>query len=339
MAELRAAEAPAPGPGEVRIRTVASGVSAGTELLVYRGEVSPELPLDLPTLEGSFGFPIKHGYAAVGRVLEVGPEVPGRKPEPELQPGVAVFVHHPHQSMFTVPASAAVPLPAGLDPELGVFAANLETALNILHDAPVRLGETAAVFGQGVVGLLVTQLLRLAGVAVLAVEPHARRVQLSRALGAEAVFEPQREPGLEPGLVEELRAASGGRGVDVAFETSGSPAALQEAIDSVAQEGTVVVASWYGTKPVSLQLGGNFHRGRVRLVSSQVGRLNPQTAPRWDHRRRLQTALGLLERLRLGDLISHRLPFDRAPEAHRLLDESPGEVVQLVLDYGGGAQG
>src|SRR5215203_7021970 len=121
-----------PGPGEVRVKTIASAVSAGTEMLVYRGEVPRDLPLDLPTLEGSYSFPIKYGYAAAGRVLDTGPGVE------QLLPGDPVFVHHPHQEVFVVPARMSVRLPAHLDPLLGVFCANLETALNVVHDTPVR---------------------------------------------------------------------------------------------------------------------------------------------------------------------------------------------------------
>jgi len=291
-------------------------------MLVYRGEVQEDLPLDLPTLAGSYGFPIKYGYALVGRVLDTGPDVGSPAP------GDTVFVHHPHQDAFVVPAGAPVCLPDGLDPLLGVFAANLETALNVVHDAPLRLGETALVFGQGVVGLLVSRLLALSGVRVLAVDPLEKRRGLALAGGAHEAFEPGED------LAARLREATAGRGADVAFEVSGAGVALQAAIDSVADEGTVVVASWYGTKPVSLALGGRFHRGRVRLRSSQVGRLNPGLSARWDRTRRTETVVGLLGRLRLGDLVSHRIPFGEAPEAYRLVDERPEETVQVILDYG-----
>lgn len=315
--------APSPGPGEVRVETVASAVSAGTEMLVYRGEVPEDLPLDLPTLAGSYAFPIKYGYAAVGRVLDTGSEVGN------LSSGDPVFVHHPHQDLFVVPARMAVRLPDGLDPPLGVFTANLETALNVVHDAPLRLGETALVFGGGVVGLLVARLLKLSGAgAVLVVDPLQRRRELALAAGADGAFGPE-------GLRERVMEATGGRGADVAVEASGSGAALQSAVDAVATEGTVVVASWYGTKPVALALGGRFHRGRVRLRSSQVGRLNPELSPRWDGDRRMRMVLGLLSRLDLGTLISHRIPFEGAPEAYRLLDERPGDAVQVVFTYDG----
>ncbi|HET7270702.1 MAG TPA: zinc-binding alcohol dehydrogenase [Rubrobacter sp.] len=315
---------PSPGPGEVRVETIASAVSAGTEMLVYRGEVPEDLPLDLPTLEGSYSLPIKYGYAAVGRVMDTGSHVE------YLSPGDDVFVHHPHQEVFVVPARMPVLLPEGLDPSLGVFTANLETALNVVHDTPVRVGETALVCGQGVVGLLVARLLKLAGAGqVLVVDPLEKRRELALAGGADYAFEPE-------GLSERVTEITGGRGADVAVETSGSGAALQSAIDAVATEGTVVVASWYGTKPVTLSLGGRFHRGRVRLRSSQVGRLNPELAPRWDRDRRMHTVLGLLNRLDLRNLISHRIPFLSASEAYALLDERPGEAVQVVFTYEGG---
>jgi 2-desacetyl-2-hydroxyethyl bacteriochlorophyllide A dehydrogenase len=324
-AELRQERVPPPGPGEVRVSSITSAISHGTEMLVYRGEVPPDLPLDLPTFAGDFSFPIKHGYATVGRVLDVGAGVE------RLSPGDLVFIHHPHQAAFTVPADLPVRLPDGADPTAGVFFANLETALNVVHDAPLRLGETALVFGQGVVGLLVTQLLKRAGAEpVLAVEPIKRRRDLALEVGADAAFEPGED------LRGRVLEATGGRGADVAVEASSSGAALQAAVDAAAAEGTVVVASWYGTKPVTLSLGGHFHRGRVRVRSSQVGRINPELGLRWDRARRTEVVLGLLPRLRLKELVSHRIPFEEAPQAYRLVDEDPGETVQVVLTYGEG---
>jgi 2-desacetyl-2-hydroxyethyl bacteriochlorophyllide A dehydrogenase len=319
-AELLPETVPPPGPGEVRLRSVVSAISHGTEMLVYRGEVPSDLPLDLPTLTGNFSFPIKYGYATVGRILDAGPGVKA------LSPGDPVFVHHPHQDVFVVPTDLPVPLPDGTEPAAGVFFANLETAVGIVHDTPIRLGETALVFGQGVVGLLVTQLLKLAGAGeVLAVDPLEKRRELALAVGADGAFEPGED------LRGRVLEATAGRGADVAIEAGSSGAALQAAVDAVATEGTVVVASWYGTKPVTLSLGGHFHRGRIRLRSSQVGRLNPELGSRWDRARRTETVLGLLPRLRLEQLVSHRIPFGEAPEAYSLVDEKPREAVQVVL--------
>ena len=324
QAELRPEEAPAPGPGEVRVRAVLSAISHGTEMLVYRGEAPADLPLDLPTLAGSFSFPIKHGYASVGRVVDVGPGVEN------LSPGDPVFAHHPHQDVFTVPADFPVPLPRDLAPARAVFFANMETALNVVHDAHARLGETAVVFGQGVVGLLITRLLGLSGVRVLAVEPVPGRRDLVLEMGADAAFGPGES------LRERLFGATGGRGADVAVEASGSGAALAEAVECVAEEGTVVAASWYGTKPVGLPLGGSFHRRRIRIRSSQVGRMAPEMGARWDGGRRREAVISYLQdpRVPLEMLVSHRIPFREAPEAYRMLDEGPDGAVQVVFDYG-----
>lgn len=314
-----------PGPGEARVRTIASAISQGTELLVYRGEVPHDLPLDLPTLAGSFAFPIKYGYASVGRVLDVGPGVES------CTEGDLVFALYPHQTAYVVPAPMAVRLPPDLDPLLGVFTANLETAVNVLLDMPLRLGETVVVFGQGTVGLLICQLLRRAGAGyVMAVDPLSARRALARRIGADEATAPGDD------LVDRVRALTRGRGADVAIEASGNPAALQAALDVVATEGTVVGVSWYGTKPVPLVLGGHFHRGRVRLRSSQVGRINPALAPRWDHARRQELVTELLPRLHLADLLTRRVPFHEAPDAFRLIDEHPAETVQTVLTYHGG---
>jgi 2-desacetyl-2-hydroxyethyl bacteriochlorophyllide A dehydrogenase len=317
--ELRTEELAEPGPDEVRVRAVLSAISHGTEMLVYRGEVDPDLALDLPTLVGGYGFPLKFGYASVGHAVALGRDVRG------LSEGDLVFALHPHQDEYIVSRSLVHRLPDGTSPERAVFLANLETAINVVLDAKPRLGEVAAVFGQGVVGLLVTQLLRRSGARVVAVEPSALRRSFAERCGAEAA--------IAPGDVTGVRALTGGRGADIAIEASGSPAALQEAIDCVAPEGTVVVCSWYGEKPVPLDLGGRFHRGRVRLVSSQVGRIDPSLAPRWDRDRRLGLAIELLRELVLAELITQRFAFARAAEAYALVDGRAGETVQVVLDY------
>jgi 2-desacetyl-2-hydroxyethyl bacteriochlorophyllide A dehydrogenase len=310
--------------GEVHVRAIVSGLSHGTEMLVYRGQVPPDLELDLPTLRGSYAFPIKFGYASVGRVVEVGEGVVSPRP------GDLVFVHHPHQDEYVAPASLACALPAGLDPELGVFLANLETAVNVLLDAHPRIGERAVIFGLGVVGLLLTQLLRLSGVErVVAVDPVERRRLLARETGADVVLAGDED------VSAAVREVTDGRGADLAIEASGNEEALNDAIACVAFQGTVIVCSWYGTKPVRLRLGEHFHRGRVRMASSQVSTIDPALQPRWDRPRRLRYARELLSRLRLKPLISHRIPFERAAEAYRLVDEQSDQTVQVVLTYGG----
>jgi 2-desacetyl-2-hydroxyethyl bacteriochlorophyllide A dehydrogenase len=321
--ELREERLPPTGPRDARVRALASGISHGTEMLVYRGQVSPDLPLDLPTLRGSFGFPIKYGYASVGKVVEVGGEVA------DLSAGDLVFVHHPHQSAYIVGAERAIRLSTGLDPLSGVFLANVETAVNVILDAQPRLGERVVIFGQGVVGLIITQLLRRAGAElVVAVDPIPGRRDLSRTLGADVALSPTDRP------AEAIRELTGGVGADLAIEASGNPGALDEAIQAVAFEGTVVVCSWYGTKTVPVSLGGAFHRGRIHLVSSQVGAVDAALQPRWSPRRRVALACDLLRRLTLMPLITHRIPFERAAMAYALVDERPEETVQVALTYG-----
>jgi 2-desacetyl-2-hydroxyethyl bacteriochlorophyllide A dehydrogenase len=299
------------GPTDVRIEAVVSAISHGTEMLVFRGQVPEQLELDLPTLRGSFAFPIKYGYASVGRVRAKGDKVQ------RFAEGDLVFTLHPHQSAYVVPETLPIALPDGLDATDGVFLANVETATNIVLDAAPRLGERVVVFGQGVVGLLITQLLKRTGVSeVVVVDPIARRRELALRVGADLA----------------LDVARGGE-FDLAIEASGSADALDHAIQSVAFGGTVVVCSWYGTKPVALSLGGAFHRRRLRIVSSQVSTIDASLQPRWTHQRRLEVARDLLCHLELGGLISHRIPLERAAEAYQLVDEHPEDTVQVILTY------
>jgi 2-desacetyl-2-hydroxyethyl bacteriochlorophyllide A dehydrogenase len=320
---LRSEPVPDVGPDDVRIDAIASAISHGSEMLVFRGQVPDGLELDLPTLRGSFAFPIKYGYASVGRVVEIGAAVSC------LAPGDAVFTLHPHQSTYVVPAQMPVRLPDGLDPVLGVFLANIETATNVVIDAAPRLGERVAVFGQGVVGLLITQLLRLTGVSqIIVVEPVASRRELACQVGADMALD-----GARGDVGRALRELTDGVGVDLVIEASGSVAALDQALDALAFGGTCVVCSWYGTKPVELRLGGAFHRRRLRIVSSQVSTIDAALQPRWTHQRRLALARDLLPGLELSSLISHRIPLGQAAEAYELVDQRADQTVQVVLTY------
>jgi 2-desacetyl-2-hydroxyethyl bacteriochlorophyllide A dehydrogenase len=310
------------GARDVLVRARASAISHGTEMLVYRGQVDRQLALDLPTLRGSFGFPIKYGYASVGSVMQCGSAVE------DVNAGDLVFVHHPHQSTYIVPPESAQRLPPGVDPETATLLANVETAITILLDSGARIVDKVLVFGQGVVGLLVTQVLRRQGVkTILAVDPMPKLRELALSVGAVTALEPSAD------FREQVEAATEGSGADLAIEVSGNPAALNLAIDSLRFQGTLVAASWYGTKPVSLQLGGAFHRNRLRIVSSQVSHMDPALAPQWTAARRREVALGLLQELSLAPLISHRFPISDATSAYRLIDEHPDQVVQVLFTY------
>ncbi len=322
--EFREEEVEPPKGDEILVETLYSGISHGTEMLVYRGDVSEDLELDpsLITMKGSFRFPIKYGYSSVGRVVELGAEAS------RLCRGDVVFVHHPHQTRYVVPENMAVKLPQDISPMLGVFVANLEAALNCLLDSEVKLGESVAIFGQGVIGLLVMQLVRKCGAdKVFTVDRIEKRRVVSRKLGADFTFDPDNSP------AQAIRELTDGTGADVVIEASGSPDALDSAIKSAAFQGLVVVLSWYGTKPVTLHLGEEFHRERIEIKSSQVSHLNSALTPRWSIKRRMDVVLKLLPQLNLDELISDVFPFEEAQIAYEKIDKSPEEVLQVVLDY------
>lgn len=323
--EIRPEEVRLPGGDEISVNSLASGISQGTEMLVLRGLIPKGVELDLPTLQGSYGFPIKFGYASVGSVTEVGSNVQ------RIKVGDRVFVHHPHQTRYVVPESAAVLLDARVDPAIGTLLANVETAVNISLDSAPRIGETVVVFGQGIVGALVACLLEtMRTVTVIRVEPSEERRSVIEPLASGFVVDSQ------DSLLALLKQTAGSRGADIAIECSGNPDALNDAINCVAQEGTVVVASWYGTKRAALDLGGSFHRKRLRLRSSQVGAIAPELYARWNRDRRLDVARDLLTKLPLDRLVTHKIPFREAPDAYKLLQEQPGAIMQAVLTYGAG---
>jgi 2-desacetyl-2-hydroxyethyl bacteriochlorophyllide A dehydrogenase len=291
-------------------------------MLVYRGQVSPSLSLDLPTLAGSFAFPIKYGYASVGRVVDVGSMVTS------LRVGDLTFCHHPHQTEYVVEASRLSRLSSDLDPDDGIFLANVETAVNVALDAHPHFGDRVAIFGQGVVGLIVAQLMRRSGASlVIAVDPLASRRDVARRVGADHALPP------DDGVVSAIHDLTDGLGVDLAIEASGNPGALNAAIDSVTPGGTIVVCSWYGTKTVPVNLGGSFHRGRIRIISSQVGAIDGALQPRWSLGRRMTVARDLLGTLNLKPLISHRFALESAADAYDLIERCPADALQVTFSY------
>jgi 2-desacetyl-2-hydroxyethyl bacteriochlorophyllide A dehydrogenase len=309
---------PPPGPGELLVRATVSAVSAGTELLAYRGELPAALALDetLAALPGAFAYPFRYGYASVGEVIALGEGVDAS------WSGRRVFAFHPHASAFVARAADVFALPGGLADERAALYASMETAVNLVLDGGPRLGERVLVVGQGVVGLLVTALLARFPLARLAVvEAVKRRAQLGAALGAHVV--------LAPG--EDARAALGGDGADLAYEVSGNPAALDAAIAATGREGRVVVGSFYGQKRHAVDLGGHFHRGRITVQSSQVSHIAPALGGRWDRARRRDEAFRALGAIDTSALVTDRVPFARAAEAYQRLDAGAAEAVQVLL--------
>jgi threonine dehydrogenase-like Zn-dependent dehydrogenase len=315
---------PEPQAGQALVRTVLSAISPGTEALIYRGLFPEDLPVDenIPALAGQFAYPLKYGYCAVGEVVAAGPGV-----EPDWL-GRMVLAFHPHEDYFAAPVTELLPLPAGLPPHEAVFLPNMETAVSLVMDGRPLLGERVAVLGQGVIGLLTAALLaRFPLGCLVTADRYALRRQASLALGVTASLAPDGDD-----FQAQMQARLPG-GADLCYELSGSPAALNQAIALTGFDGRVVVGSWYGRKRVSLDLGGRFHRSRIRLISSQVSNLAPELTGRWDKPRRFALAWQMLELIRPARFITQRVPIQEAPEAYRLLDESPEQTIQVVLEY------
>lgn len=327
--EYREQELHEPGPDEILVRTLCSGISAGTEMLAYRGQLPADQSLDanIETLGNqSTTYPFQYGYANVGRIEAVGSNVDngllGRK----------VFALQPHATHYITRVEAVVELPQGMDPETGVFLANMETAVNLVLDARPMLGEHVVTLGQGIVGLLVSAILaRFPLAASYAIEPMALRRESAGKIGAEKTLDPYNEEDLAS--MNATLGRTPGQGADLVLELSGSPAALNLALDACAYTGRIIVGSWYGNKPVTLDLGGRFHRERIDIVSSQVSSIRPELSGRWDRERRFSTALELMAQIKPEQFISHTFEYSSAPEAYKLLDKSPETVLQTVLTY------
>ena len=326
-----------PPAGHLLVRTRVSAISAGTELLVYRGELSADRPLDesLPSLAGApFAYPARYGYAAVGEVMAVGPGVH------DEWLGRRVFALEPHASAFVAAEADLVEVPAGLDAERAALFASMETAVNLVLDGAPRIGERVAVIGQGVVGLFATALLaRFPLAALVAVDAVAPRARRGLALGAHAAVGSVAEARVALGVhaaTTTVRADLGERddaGADLTFELTGNPAALDAALALTGREGRVVVGSFYGSKRAPVDLGAHFHRGRLTLMSSQVSRLPPTLTGRWDRARRRQVAWEALARVDAASLVTHRFALGRAAEAYASLDAGPAEALQVLLTY------
>lgn len=316
--ESRSIDAARPAPDEVCVETQASAISAGTELLVYRDEIPAETPIDdvLSAFDGDFSYPLRYGYSAVGRVVDCGSRVA------DDWLGRAVFAFRPHQTYFTATPDELVTLDNDVDPAHATLLPTVETATNLVLDAAPLLGERVVVFGAGVVGLSTTRLLANFPLAELVVvDPIAHRRAVAREFGADRVVDPS-------GDTNVLDAD-----FDLAIELSGQPDVLNNAVDAVGYDGRVVVGSWYGSKRTPVDFGGRFHRNRTEIISSQVSTIAPKLRGRWDRERRFETARTWLSHLDCERLISHRIPFEQAADAYKLLDSSPESTLQVVLSY------
>ena len=306
VGELREEVLRSPGASDVVVDALYSGISRGTEALVFHGRVpvSEHQRMRAPHQAGEFPFPVKYGYLSVGRVAQ----------GPAALLGKAVFCLYPHQSRYVVAADQVVPLPDGVPAARAVLAGNLETAINAVWDAELRVGDRVAVVGGGVVGCLVAYLAgRMVGCAVELVDLEPGRAAVAAALGV--------------GFSTPDRARSE---ADVVIHSSGQPAGLATAISLAGQESTVVELSWYGDQLVPLPLGGAFHARRLRLVSSQVGELLAAQRARWTRRRRLELALALLVDARFDILIDQEGAFEDLPTELPRLTSAAGSLCYRV---------
>lgn len=301
-AELRSEALPVPGPNEVLVRTLYTGLSRGTERLVFEGLV-PESEYERmrgPNMAGAFPFPVKYGYCAVGDVVAGEPGLIGRR----------VFALHPHQDFFVLPAESVTPLPDALPARRATLSANMETALNAIWDSGATAGDRVIIVGAGVLGLLCGLLAaRLPGADVTIVDVAQERRVVVENLGARFAT-----PATAP------------NDADVVIHASATQFGLATALSCAGNQATVVELSWYGDRAIAAPLGGAFHSRRLRLISSQVGQLPPARAPRWTYARRMAKAMELLCDDRLDALITEEVAFDSLPaELPRLLAQgAPG---------------
>jgi threonine dehydrogenase-like Zn-dependent dehydrogenase len=305
--------------GQVIVRTEYSGISAGTELLAFRGQLDPELPLDetIGSLAGTFRYPFRYGYSCAGRV---------ERSWGRLAEGTLVVALHPHQDRFVLREDEVIVLEGDDDARVATLFPLVETALQICLDAGEALCEHVVVVGLGVVGILTASLLQRSGASVIAAEPKAWRRRAAASFGIRAVG-PDR-------LADEVNECTGGRGVPLLIELSGQPAALAGGLALLAHEGSALVASWYGTKDVSLPLGGAFHRRRLSLRSTQVSTIPARLGSRWTVGRRRALARDLLKELPVGRLATHEFALGQAQAAFDAIDRQDEELLHVALRHG-----
>jgi 2-desacetyl-2-hydroxyethyl bacteriochlorophyllide A dehydrogenase len=316
--EIQRVQVRPPAPGEVLVRTRWSGISGGTELLAYRGELDEALELDetIPSLEDTFRYPFAYGYSCVGEVDRSGSEEHGE--------GSTVFAFHPHQDLFTAPAADVVAV-EGVDGRAATLFPLVETALQVSLDAGPRVEEPVVVLGLGPVGVLTAAMLQRSGADVLGADPRGDRRETAARFGIRVVEASE--------IREAVAASTSGAGVPLVVDASGSPAALPLALELLAHEGEALVCSWFGSKDVRLPLGGAFHRRRLTIRSTQVSTIPAQLAGRWDIARRRHTAMRLMTELPVKLLATHELPFEHAADAYAALDRGDEGVIHVALRF------
>ncbi|HLO15678.1 MAG TPA: zinc-binding alcohol dehydrogenase [Anaerolineales bacterium] len=319
--EIREESLPALEADDVLVETICSAISAGTEMLVYQGRFPRDLETDalISSLRGGFSYPCVYGYAAVGRITETGTQV-DKSWRDKL-----VFAFQPHTSHFICKPESFFFLPYSLSPEIACFLPNMETAVNLVQDAAPIFGERVLVLGQGIVGLLTTSLLSEFPLETLVT---ADCYELRRDSSPGHLSLDPYSPDFRKQALVSLH-----QGADLTFELSGRPETLNDALALTGFSGRIVIGSWYGEKRAEIDLGGTFHRSRIKLISSQVSTIAPELSGRWNKARRFDVAWKALERIKPEKWITHHFPIDHAEEAYQLLDEKAQETIQVVIHY------
>jgi len=321
--EIREMLLPALQTDEVLVETVCSAISAGTEMLVYRGQF-PQLQDAHDAVSSELKYPLAYGYACVGVVRQIGKLVNSEWKDK------FVFSFQPHTSHFVTKPENLFPIPHSLNPENACFLPNMETAVNLVQDGAPILGERVMVLGQGIVGLLTASLLNEFPLEDLTVVDSIKlRRKAFHVEGPKSKVKSLAPDDLRS--FDKLRTQPST--FDLVYELTGSPSVLNTAIEHTAFSGRIVIGSWYGQKRAEIDMGGSFHRSRIKLISSQVSSISPKLSGRWDKSRRFEVAWQALERIQPQKWITHRFSLNDAAKAYQLLDENPQETIQIIFEY------
>ena len=305
-----------PESNEVMVKALYCGISPGTERMAFRGEFPQELLLDESIKELKFRaeYPFTYGYILIGNVIKAGSK------ENEWMEGKRVLIFHPHQDMIVVDSERLIFLPEELSPELSVLIPNCETAVTFIHDAAPLMGERVCLYGLGVVGQISAGMLSSFPLEkLILIDPGKYRREYALGICNSTIYASDSE-------------ILSGTDFDLTFELSGNPKALQSSLNNSGYDGRILVGSWYGSKTVSLDLGSQFHRKRLKLISSQVSTIAPGLRGRWDYKRRMETAVDWLMKNQDSSWISHKIPFEQVAEAYEIINEPGGEYLQVILD-------
>jgi len=328
------------GANEVKIRTICSGISHGTEMNVYRGAApffrrksDPDTRLFVDAQKGeTWQYPIRScdpgvwymGYASVGEVIEVGNDVT------KIKKGETVVCSAPHQSEAIKSEDDVVILPDGIDPEYAVTFTNLITAYNGIADTHILLGETVVVSGLGMLGQMVVQMAKMNGASkVYGIDVIDRRLEAAMENGCDEVFSPLKIKD----IAMQIRNRTNNRGADKVIEVTGNGKALQEALRIAAPETTITALGWYQGELRGVDLSEEFHHNRLGIKQSQTNFVDPSLRHLWDYNRRIETCLNIMKELKLSNLITHRIPYDDVAKAYQIVDQHPEDVIQVVITY------